>query len=313
MHAIPSHKDTQGRAKYLKIFLTPVRGFFSYTMCMIFLIIIAFLSPASHATQWALVRAHHALVYADQNLTLSVGSVEYGDKVEISEKVKGSGHSFGILVSGRLAYIDAESLYLPSSPADPMRNFRQHPEFLQDFHNEYLVEHSHRLFISFASQDWGNKWEAMRIAQGQGSNTTGQVVNVWWEHLIIDPFGVGMGGSLSSQSTQELSEQEWSGHFRTWYRLPIDLGGEFRLTAQLGFTPLATIKIPDQSHSGTNWFFALGPEWEGAITESLYLELMLSHRFTWYHDLVKSDWAGHEYIEGTHSQWQLGVGVGTKF
>ena len=70
------------------------------------------LPPNVQAAQYGLVSAAKAVIYADVQMQAPIGFLKRGKKVLVGEVSRGIGQVLPIVVSGKLAYIQKEDLYL---------------------------------------------------------------------------------------------------------------------------------------------------------------------------------------------------------
>ena len=71
-----------------------------------------FTSLPSLGAQDAVIRVRQAIVYADTDLSSPIGYIRKDRKIRVGEKARRKGTIYPVIVSGRIAWIMAQDLYL---------------------------------------------------------------------------------------------------------------------------------------------------------------------------------------------------------
>lgn len=165
------------------------------------------------AIQYAVIQKYKAKVYADKELTSPIGYISKGKKVKVGEVLREYGTVLPIAISGRIAYIKVDDLYLSASMQAKLDKnskdsglSRRSVVIIKEEHKENFFKNNY-IGYSFRPFIYQGDWSTLSSNLGNTINTRGKAHYITFTHR--SPYhdwhyGFDFGMNYLQQETLEL-------------------------------------------------------------------------------------------------------------
>ncbi|MBT3982813.1 MAG: hypothetical protein HOE90_15750 [Bacteriovoracaceae bacterium] len=269
-------------------------------------------APMAFAVKVAIVRSYDAIIYADQDQITPIGTVSYGKRINVSEKVKGRGTVFPLLVSGKIAYIRASDIYVFGDKV-PESNKRYYDnQLLHQYVEEERRTRSYHLGFTYEKYYKGKGWDDLVLAENElPGSSMGDALNIYIQHLLY--YWVGAKASWSFLSTKDgkISFLETGPELGFYLTYPLAINHHISADFTGSFHPFSSIKLTESRYSGRSYGLSFDANYSFEFATSWFFTTALGYRIKKYSSVIPSYHKSYESLR----HWQKGVfyNAGLKF